>query len=482
MQELLILIQAFALACPGAMAAHSISDYGGIPNDPSDAAAATNSLALQKALAAANTSGTDRVALVPAGTSYYHFWVKVDYLVGVTLQIDGTLLISNNVSSTEWPADGGYASLWFEHARGLTLTGSGKVDGQGYDWWWHVFITKQDHRPHMLRVVSSQDVLITNLLFMDSPQFHLKLDNVMNVVVRNVTIHVDVGKQKELFQKSGNWLALGNSTHGLMSKFRKYIPSGVWDLLKDLPEELEKILEALGIPTFPLNTDGIDPSGKNVLIENVTITNFDDAVAVKPSSGGDTFSNCSQNMTIRNAHVSYGVGMTIGSVPPNENVNCVRDILFEDITFEHPIKAIYIKSNPGDRGTGIIDSITYRHIHSTWPLWYPLWIGPQQQRQPGTAGTGCSFFYPIVDECPTQPRVSMTNIVLDDVTFENGVTLPGVMLANVSTPYTDFKFNNVTSSGFLFGEFLLNQNYICKNVKGTADKMTSPVPACFTQN
>jgi polygalacturonase len=39
-----------------------------------------------------------------------------------------------------------------------------------------------------------------------------------------------------------------------------------------------------GFPLFPLNTDGFDPAGKNVLIENVNITNFDDAVAVKPRS------------------------------------------------------------------------------------------------------------------------------------------------------------------------------------------------------
>ena len=479
MSMLLSLVVIISLANSG-MAAHSISDFGAVPNDPSNSAAAANSLALQKALVAANTSVTDRVALVPAGDSFYYFWVKVNYLVNVTLQIDGTILISNNLTATEWPAD---ASLWFEHARGLTLTGTGKIDGQGYDWWWHVIITDKDQRPHMVIIASSQDILITNLLFVNSPQYHLKLDNVMNVVIRNISIYVDVGKQKELFQKSRSWLPLGNSTHGLISKVKEYIPENVLERLeRDLPEELEKILEALGIPTFPLNTDGIDPSGKNVLIENVTITNFDDAVAVKPSSGGDPFTNCSQNMTIRNAHVNFGVGMTIGSVPPSDNINCVRNIIFEDITFEHPIKAIYIKSNPGDSGSGIIDSITYRHIHATWPLWYPLWIGPQQQRQPGTAGTGCSFFYPIVDECPTQPRVSITNVVLDDVTFENGITLPGVMLANVSMPYTKFRFSDVTSSGFLSGNFLLDQNYVCENVQGVADNMTSPLPACFTQS
>ena len=37
------------------------------------------------------------------------------------------------------------------------------------------------------------------------------------------------------------------------------------------------------MPTMPLNTDGIDPSGSNVTIRNVNITNFDDAVAVKPA-------------------------------------------------------------------------------------------------------------------------------------------------------------------------------------------------------
>jgi polygalacturonase len=36
-------------------------------------------------------------------------------------------------------------------------------------------------------------------------------------------------------------------------------------------------------PTMPLNTDGIDPSGSNVTIKNIKITNWDDAIAVKPS-------------------------------------------------------------------------------------------------------------------------------------------------------------------------------------------------------
>jgi hypothetical protein len=51
MARLLLLASAAALA-----ASHSIVDFGGIANDPSDAASATNALALQKALLTANAT------------------------------------------------------------------------------------------------------------------------------------------------------------------------------------------------------------------------------------------------------------------------------------------------------------------------------------------------------------------------------------------------------------------------------------------
>lgn len=133
---------------------------------------------------------------------------------------------------------------------------------------------------------------------MNSPQFHLKLDDIADFTIRNIDIRVDVFKQRELLTKANKYFfdAFGNF-----------------------------------IPTFPLNTDGIDPSGKNVLIENVYIENYDDAVAVKPSKGNNMYSNCSENIMVRNSVVKFGVGMTIGSVPPNTNFNCVRNVTFDNI-------------------------------------------------------------------------------------------------------------------------------------------------------
>ena len=42
--------------------------------------------------------------------------------------------------------------------------------------------------------------------------------------------------------------------------------------------------DGVTLPTFPFSTDGVDVSGSNIIIERLNITNFDDAVAVKPST------------------------------------------------------------------------------------------------------------------------------------------------------------------------------------------------------
>ena len=89
--------------------------------------------------------------------------------------------------------------------------------------------------------------------------------------------------------------------------------------------------ESINLPTFPLNTDGIDPSGANVYIRNVKITNFDDAVAVKPARGNYKIATCAENILVEDSYVKYGVGMTIGSVPPKKDHACIRNVVFRNI-------------------------------------------------------------------------------------------------------------------------------------------------------
>lgn len=108
------------------------------------------------------------------------------------------------------------------------------------------------------------------------------------------------------------------------------------------------------MPLFPLNTDGIDPSGARMHIYNLTVQNFDDVVVPKPSHQGYMGGNCTQDMLIENARVVLGVGMTIGSVPPDVGCNCIRNITFRNVHVTKALKGIYVKSNPGDEGTGLV--------------------------------------------------------------------------------------------------------------------------------
>ena len=78
----------------------------------------------------------------------------------------------------------------------------------------------------------------------------------------------------------------------------------------------------------------------------LAIENYDDAVAVKPIHENQyPYSNCTENILIDNCRVKLGVGMSIGSVPPNPNVNCVRNITIRNVRFDEPFKVIFCSNN-----------------------------------------------------------------------------------------------------------------------------------------
>jgi len=204
------------------------------------------------------------------------------------------------------------------------------------------------------------------------------------------------------------------------------------------------------------------------------LKNYDDAVAVKPCNEGGINCQCASSMTIRYGSVKWSVGLTIGSVPPNTNINCVYNITFHDINMLVPIKALYIKSNPGNKGTGRVEAIFYHNINIVSPLWYPIWIGPQQQDQPsGGADTGCSFLYPLNQTCATNPLVSINNVFLRNITITGGITLPGVLLCDPANPCHNITFTDVS----IEGNWLVQNDWVCKNAEVNQYHAT-PVLVC----
>jgi len=223
---------------------------------------------------------------------------------------------------------------------------------------------------------------------------------------------------------------------------------------------------------FPLNTDGIDFAGRNATYRRLKITNFDDAIVPKPSNARKMFSNCTQDILVEDIEVNFAVGMSIGSVPPSEDHNCVKNIMFRNIQFNHPLKAIYIKTNPGE-GTGEIRNVTYENIVMTHPIWWGVYIGPQQQQQPDGSGPGC-MFYPLVKHCDTQPRITISDITLRNVTSTGGILPAGILRCNSTNPCTNFRFEDVKLSSFLWD--LVGDGFITEYVEGTHNGNVFPDP------
>ncbi|KAL3499233.1 hypothetical protein ACH5RR_038326 [Cinchona calisaya] len=197
----------------------------------------------------------------------------------------------------------------FIHGDGLRdviITGeNGTIDGQGEIWWnmWRSR-TLQFTRPNLIEFINSRSIIISNVIFQNSPFWNIHPVYCSNVVIKYVTI-----------------LAPADSP----------------------------------------NTDGIDPdSSSHVCIEDSYISTGDDLVAVK--SGWDeygiAYGRPSHGITIRRITGSspFG-GIAIGS----ETSGGIEDVLAEHINLYNMGVGIYLKTNNG-RG-GIIRNITVSNVY-----------------------------------------------------------------------------------------------------------------------
>lgn len=453
----------------------SIEDFGAVAGNETFALSNTN--AIQKAFASAAPGDT---LLVPGGKVFFILGTYITNVHGLTVVLDGTLRASPQFDV--WPLDGGGGSyqdiLKFEDCTNLTLTSTTiqtkdtpAIDGQGYPWWWREILQTLPHgRPDMLHLIRCQDVVIENIAVINSPSWNIYLDDVLNVVMRYVVVHVDVDLQKSLLRQH-------NRTSHISNFFSDF----------QFPDWLPDLLIDLDIPTFPLNTDGIDIKGRNVHIHDVHIVNYDDSIVPKPANANDKLATCTENILIENI-VAEGVGMAIGSVPPSDAHNCVNNVTMRNVTMNNTVKGIYVKTDPGHSGTGIISNIQFIDFTIVRPKWWAVWIGPQQQHQPGwnwTQREECGLAYPYGDHCITQPLVPIENITLSNIMIIDPLLSPGVIRCN-ETSYDrprspscrGLVFDRVVVSGnstnFPFG-----RSYYCLNVGNSKAVDSNPVPPCF---
>ena len=411
----------------------SILDHGAIPSSSDLTSALANSQAIVDAFTAANSSATDRVVEVPAGAAFFLMTSTISDVHDVTFQIDGALYLHNTLE--DWPDEANLYGFHIVDVTGFTLTGSGSMDGQGYNWW--VATAKgrsHAHRPNLFEYLRAEDCLIENITVRNSPRFNFHMKDMLNLEIRYVDIETDVTAQRAILED-----------HKL------------WDL-------------DLSIPMFPFNTDGFDPAGENIWIHDCSIENYDDAVAVKPSGSKD-LRQCTKNVLVENMKIKYGVGMSVGSVSPKHS-ECVDDVTFRNIDFKDPFKAIYIKTNPLDDDcetddcVATISNVLYEDITIDSPVWFAVYIGPQQMKEPDGAGDGC-MTYPFGD-CPTEPAVTISNITLKHIAISGGVT-PGIVRCDKANPCHGFEFKDVKYSSWATRA----EGWTCEHVHGT-EKGTQP--------
>lgn len=380
----------------------NILEFGARPSLENWHVAQSNAEALLKTVAAANASRIDRTVVIPQGHTFYMYAANMSNLVDVTFEINGVLKYTDEIK--QWPTKN-FALLYFTDCEGIHVHGTGMIDGQGMKWWRYAY-SGRDYRPDMLSFKYTRDIVVSNLYLYSSPKYSINFVDCADIVVHDVTIFI-------------------NST---VSRGRDHHASAV----------------------YALNTDGIDIAAYNVTVYNNHITNYDDGIVAKPCRSTWKYCQCAGAILAYNNTITYSTGLTIGSVPPNNDVNCVRNVTFRNNTMHRPLKAIYIKPNPGTNGVGIIEDIMYEDIAIDYALWWTVWIGPQQQNQPGDkAGTGCNFLFPYVPTCPTQPLVTMKGITLRNVHARETMPFfegPGVILCDAANPCTNFVFANVTNT------------------------------------
>ncbi|CAN1236404.1 Probable polygalacturonase [Linum grandiflorum] len=234
-----------------------------------------------------------------------------DLISHLTIWLDEDAVILGSKDSNDWPVVDPLPSygrgrelpgkrhrslIYGSNLTDVIITGNnGTIDGQGDVWWnWFHNKTLNYTRPHLVELINSTDVIISNLTFQNSPFW---------------TIH---------------------------PVYCRHISS-----MEFITYKLQLI------PTF---SHAFPDSSDDVCIEDCYISTGDDLIAIK--SGWDeygiSFNRPSKNITIRRlvGRSRSSAGIAIGS----EMSGGVSEIYAQDLHFFGTNSAIRIKTSPGRGG------------------------------------------------------------------------------------------------------------------------------------
>lgn len=412
------------------MSIYSITDYGATTNGE----LVTDSI--NAAIKAAKEVGGGTV-LVPAGE---YFTGPIQLYSNITLHLTpgSVLKFSTNqddytVVKSRWEGASRevYMScIYGENIENVTISGSGKLDGNGHEWW-DVFRNRNDElkfpRPKLISFERTKRLTIKDINIINSPSWTINPIRSFDITVDNVSI--------------------------------------------------------LNPENSP-NTDGINPeSCKNVRISNCNIDVGDDCIAIKSGTeDADEMIVC-ENITITNCTMVHGHG---GVVLGSEMSGGIRNVVISNCVFQDTDRGIRMKSRRGRGGTIEdirVSNIVMDNVFSPFILNLYYFCGPRGKEK----YVWDKNPYPITKETPSFKRIHFANVTarnvqsaagflyglaenyLSEITFEN----IDISLAEGATPEVSAMMTGLepaTNQGFYMGNVKDSyfRNITIENHKGPA--------------
>eukprot|EP01018_Ginkgo_biloba_P028109 Gb_28001 [translate_table: standard] len=323
----------------------------------------------------------------------------------LTLNLDKDAVILGSQDSTHWPVidplpsygrgrelpGGRHSSLINAYnVTDVVITGdNGTIDGQGAIWWhWFHNQTLNYTRPHLIEVMDSTDVVISNLTFLNSPFWNIHPVYCSNVHIHNVTI---------------------------LAPF-------------DSP-----------------NTDGIDPdSSSDVCIEDCYISTGDDVIAIK--SGWDeygiAYGRPSSNIIVRRVigETPTSAGLALGS----EMSGGITDVHVESFQIYNSRTGIRLKTAPGRGGFVkdiFISQVTMKNVQTAFAFVGLYGDHPDDHFDPNAL--------PVVDRISFKDIVGDNITVAGDIQGIEKAPFTGICLSDIAFNVTsESAWNCVNVKGF----------------------------------
>jgi hypothetical protein len=277
-----------------------ITDYGAVGDGVSD-----NTAAIQSTIEAAGAAG-GTVIVPAAGTLSTYLSGPFTLTNNLNLRIDSgaTLKMFPIATFTNYPSGTNYF-INATKLHDIEISGNGIIDGQGAAWWSAFNTNSALVRPKMINISGCTRVLVQDVTLQNPPMYHLVLrGGNVNVTVQRITINT---------------------------------------------------------PSPSPNTDGIQITATNVLVQNCSISGGDDNIALGSSSPSTA------DVVVSNCVFGTGHGVSIGSY----TAGGVRDLTVSNCTFNGTDNGIRLKSDR-DRG-GLVENLRYLDISMT-NVRYPIII------------------------------------------------------------------------------------------------------------